>query len=98
MGAFKLTGHLTRFICPFYALRTLKAGGPNYFESQSAKRRLVYLRIPVYDTPASASDIIDAADKIISFMAKGLLRGSVLVHCNRGVSRSTTAVCLYLMR
>lgn len=77
------------------SLRLLQAGVPNYFESSG---RFVYHRIPVYDAALSASDILDAADDIVSFIGKGLLRGSVLVHCERGVSRSTTAVLMYLMR
>jgi protein-tyrosine phosphatase len=77
-------------------LRLLQAGVPNYFES--SKGRFVYLRIPVYDASTSVSEILLAADDIVSFIAKGLLHGSVFVHCQRGVSRSTTAVMLYLMR
>lgn len=34
---------------------------------------------------------------IVAFIASGLHYGSVLVHCQRGVSRSATAVLFYLM-
>jgi hypothetical protein len=71
-----------------------QAGVPNYFAGQ-----FVYYRIPVYDAPTSASELLDQADEICRFIAVGLVRGgSVLVHCQRGVSRSVTAVLFYLMR
>jgi protein-tyrosine phosphatase len=73
----------------------LQAGVPNYFESSGA---FVYKRIPVLDASTSVSDFVEKADEIVKFIATGLCHGSVLVHCQRGVSRSTTAVLLYLMR
>jgi hypothetical protein len=57
-----------------------------------------YKRIPVLDASTSSSDLLDQADEIVDFIASGLCHGSVLVHCQRGVSRSTTAVILYLMK
>ncbi|EEC47494.1 predicted protein [Phaeodactylum tricornutum CCAP 1055/1] len=73
----------------------IKAGVPNFFESSG---RFVYKRIAVLDAPTSVSDLAERSDEIVGFIAKGLHHGSVLVHCQRGVSRSTTAVLLYLMR
>ena len=64
---------------------------PNYFES-----KFVYKRIPVYD--ASTSDLRHHADDAVAFISSGLCHGSVLVHCQRGVSRSATCVAFYLMR
>jgi predicted protein tyrosine phosphatase len=72
----------------------IKAGVPNFFESSG---RFVYKRIAVLDAPTSVSDLAERSDEIVGFIAKGLHHGSVLVHCQRGVSRSTTAVLLYLM-
>jgi protein-tyrosine phosphatase len=82
-------------LCYFRLLRVLKAGVPNYFESSGV---YTYKRIPVLDASTSSSDLLDKADEIVDFIASGLCHGSVLVHCQRGVSRSTTAVVMYLMR
>lgn len=35
---------------------------------------------------------------MVDFISNGLHHGSVLVHCQRGVSRSATAVIMYLMK
>eukprot|EP00536_Pseudo-nitzschia_multiseries_P008965 jgi/Psemu1/306160/fgenesh1_kg.239_\ len=73
----------------------IEAGVPNYFEN---KGRIHYLRIPIYDAPTSVADLGSKYEKtIVQFIAKGLCHGNVLVHCSRGVSRSTTSVILYLM-
>jgi protein-tyrosine phosphatase len=73
---------------------SIQAGVPNYFERES----FVYKRIPVYDSSSSVSAMLDAANEICTFIATGLCHGSVLVHCQRGVSRSVTAVLLFLLR
>jgi len=70
-----------------------QAGVPNYFESS---KTFVYKRICVYDAPTS--DLLSHADEAVKFIASGLCHGSVLVHCQQGVSRSTTCVAFYLMR
>jgi hypothetical protein len=70
----------------------LQSGVANYFEK---KKVFAYKRISVYD--ASTTDLLSYAPQIVSFISKGLNYGSVLVHCQRGVSRSTTAVLFYLM-
>eukprot|EP00978_Attheya_sp_CCMP212_P039263 scaffold202677_cov51-Attheya_sp.AAC.2 len=59
------------------------------------KNRIIYKRIPVYD--AATSDLLSYADSIVSFISSGLHHGSVLVHCQRGVSRSATSVVFFLM-
>ncbi|GAX10649.1 dual specificity MAP kinase phosphatase [Fistulifera solaris] len=77
----------------------VKAGVPNYFEKKvDIVPAFQYKRIAVYDSPTGASGILDAAEEIISFISKGLLHGSVLVHCQQGVSRSTTAAAIYLIK
>jgi protein-tyrosine phosphatase len=76
-----------------------QAGVPNYFEKKvGIVPAFQYKRIAVYDSPTGASGILDAADEIVSFISKGLLHGSVLVHCQQGVSRSTTAAAIYLIK
>ena len=70
----------------------MQSGVANYFEK---KKVFAYKRISVYD--ASTTDLLSYAPQIVSFISKGLNYGSVLVHCQRGVSRSTTAVLFYLM-
>jgi hypothetical protein len=70
----------------------MQSGVPNYFEK---KRRFTYKRIAVYD--ASTTNLQSYAPEIVAFISKGLNYGSVFVHCQRGVSRSSTAVVFYLM-
>lgn len=72
-------------------LSIFQAGVPNYFE----KKKFTYRRIPVYDS--GTTDLLEYAPSVISFISNGLHYGSVLVHCQRGVSRSTTCVLFYLM-
>lgn len=72
---------------------SIQAGVPCYFEGTFS-----YKRVAVYDAPMSVADFLTAADSIVAFVAKALHHGSCLVHCKRGVSRSTTAVLFYLMR
>jgi protein tyrosine phosphatase (PTP) superfamily phosphohydrolase (DUF442 family) len=72
---------------------SIQAGVPNYFE-----RDFVYKRIPVYDSVTSVTALRDAADEICQFISTALCRGSILVHCQRGVSRSVAAILLYLVR
>lgn len=71
----------------------IQAGVPNYFEKQ-----FVYLRIPVYDASTSVLEFQKSAEKIIKFIAVGLVHGNVLVHCQMGASRSVTAAILYLIQ
>lgn len=72
--------------------RCLQAGVANYFESSG---RFKYKRIPVYD--ASTSDLLSHSNAIVSYIATALIHGSILVHCQHGVSRSPTCVAFYLM-
>jgi len=70
----------------------IKAGLANFFETSS----FTYKRISVYD--ALTSDLLQYADSIVNFISTGLIHGSVLVHCQRGVSRSATCVGFYFIR
>ena len=67
------------------------AGCPSFFE-----RELRYLRVPIYDSPAE--DAAEHFDAVLDFIASRLHYGGVLVHCNRGVSRSATFVVAHLMK
>ena len=69
-----------------------QAGVSNYFEKN---KNFTYRRIAVYDN--ATSDLIQYAPSVVSFISNALHYGSVLVHCQRGVSRSTTCVMFYLM-
>lgn len=70
----------------------LQSGVANYFEKN---KNFTYRRIPVYDN--ATTDIVQYANSIVSFISNALYYGSVLVHCQRGVSRSTACVLIYLM-
>ena len=67
------------------------AGCPSFFE-----RELRYLRVPIYDSPAE--DAAEHFASVLDFIGSRLHYGGVLVHCNRGVSRSATFVVAHLMR
>ena len=54
-----------------------------------------YKRVPAVD--ADAFKLSKYFPEIIEFIEKGLKNGKVLVHCMMGVSRSATAVILYLV-
>jgi len=73
----------------------ITAGVPNYFENKSSMG-MKYKRISVYDS--TTSDLLPFAEEIVQFISNGLHHGSVLVHCQRGVSRSATSVIMFLMR
>ncbi|KAK7248634.1 Dual specificity phosphatase [Aureococcus anophagefferens] len=67
-------------------------GCPNFFEKEPAMR---YRRVPIFDT--QAEDASGHFDGACDFIASRLHHGGVLVHCNRGVSRSATFVVAHLM-
>jgi len=67
------------------------AGCPSFFE-----RELRYHRVPIYDSPAE--DAAQHFAAVLDFIAGRLHHGGVLVHCNRGVSRSATFVVAHLMK
>ena len=67
------------------------AGCPSFFE-----RELRYLRVPIYDSPAE--DAAQHFESVLDVIAGRLHHGGVLVHCNRGVSRSATFVVAHLMK
>jgi protein-tyrosine phosphatase len=56
------------------------------------------MRIPVYDASTSVLEFQKSAEKIIKFIAVGLVHGNVLVHCQMGASRSVTAAIMYLIQ
>jgi protein-tyrosine phosphatase len=72
----------------------ITAGVPNYFENSCSE--IKYKRISVYDS--ASSDLLSHADEMVEFISSGLHHGGVLVHCQKGVSRSATAVIMFLMR
>ena len=68
---------------------------PNFFEND-ARKRFTYKRIPIYDN--SSTDITTVMKECIDFIRRSRHHGGVLVHCNKGVSRSVSVVIAYLMK
>jgi protein-tyrosine phosphatase len=71
-----------------------EAGVPNYFEKEKTFK---YLRIPIFDNKGE-DILLTHLPTAIKFIEEGKHYGSVLVHCHKGVSRSVSFVCGYLMR
>ena len=57
---------------------------------------ITYKCLPIYDTPEF--DIKSTFVEAIMFVKDGLQNGSILVHCNAGISRSSTIVIAYIMK
>ena len=66
---------------------------PNKFEPE-----IVYLKLTIFDY--ESQNISQFFDEAIEFISEALKneKNSVLVHCNAGVSRSTSFVIAYLMK
>ncbi|KAG3112182.1 hypothetical protein PI124_g8836 [Phytophthora idaei] len=69
------------------------AGGPNFFEKDKI---FTYRRCPIFDN--KAEDISGVLEGCIAFMDQAKYYGRILVHCNKGVSRSSSMVVAYLMK
>lgn len=70
-----------------------ESGCPSFFEKEKC---FVYKRIPVFDN--RGEDLIQYMDQSYRFIEEGKHYGGVLVHCHKGVSRSSTFVIGYLMK
>jgi len=55
----------------------------------------IYHQVPVLDVPQAQLTVY--VERALSFIDAGVKRGAVLVHCQRGVSRSATFVIAYMM-
>lgn len=75
-----------------------EAGCPNFFEGRTPPP-FSYKRIPIFDN--RGEDILQYMEGAISFIEQSKHYGSVLVHCNKGVSRSASFVigyaCVFLL-
>ncbi|KAH7492632.1 hypothetical protein PRIC2_014951 [Phytophthora ramorum] len=69
------------------------AGVPNFFEKDKA---FTYRRCPIFDN--KAEDISGMLEGCIAFIDQAKYYGRILVHCNKGVSRSSSMVVAYLMK
>lgn len=70
-----------------------ESGCPSFFEKEKS---FVYSRIPVFDN--RGEDLLQYMDQSFRFIEEGKHYGGVLVHCHKGVSRSSSFVIGYLMR
>ncbi len=65
-------------------------------EHSSNLQHIQYMNVPICDD--GAADILSLIPSVIFFMVEALASGGhVLVHCNLGISRSSTLVLAYLM-
>jgi protein-tyrosine phosphatase len=71
------------------------AGCMNFFEKEGADKFL-YKRIPINDN--RGEDLLSHLEGVVAFIEAGRFHGSVLVHCQKGVSRSASVVVAYLMK
>ncbi|KAG7391722.1 hypothetical protein PHYPSEUDO_003797 [Phytophthora pseudosyringae] len=69
------------------------AGVPNFFEKDAT---FTYRRCPIFDN--KAEDISAMLEGCIAFIDQAKYYGRILVHCNKGVSRSSSMVVAYLMK
>ncbi|ETK86960.1 hypothetical protein L915_08481 [Phytophthora nicotianae] len=69
------------------------AGVPNFFEKDKV---FTYRRCSIFDN--KAEDISGVLEGCIAFMDQAKYYGRILVHCNKGVSRSSSMVVAYLMK
>lgn len=70
-----------------------ESGCPSFFEKEGS---FVYKRIPVFDN--RGEDLLQYMEQSYRFIEEGKHYGGVLVHCHKGVSRSSTFVIGYLMK
>jgi Dual specificity phosphatase, catalytic domain len=70
-----------------------ESGCPSFFEKD---KTFVYKRIPVFDN--RGEDLLQYMEQSYRFIEEGKHYGGVLVHCHKGVSRSSTFVLGYLMK
>lgn len=72
-----------------------EAGVPNYYEKEKSMG-LIYKRIPIFDN--KGEDLVPYFEQAYRFIEEGRHYGNVLVHCHKGISRSSSFVIAYLMR
>ncbi|CEG48077.1 dual specificity protein catalytic domain-containing [Plasmopara halstedii] len=69
------------------------AGVPNFFEKD---KTFIYQRCSIFDN--KAQDLSSVLDSSITFIEQAKYYGRILVHCNKGVSRSTSMILAYLIK
>nr|CCA23229.1 conserved unknown protein putative [Albugo laibachii Nc14] len=69
------------------------SGVPNFFEK---KKLFIYRRCAIFDS--KSEDLVPIIESSVEFIENAKHYGRILVHCNKGISRSVSLVVAYVIK